>query len=362
MRSFAPIFRRRRRSSSFLLVLLWAETLEFNAQTLLCCNGLLSHNMFFNVENSPSQESVLNVLNVEPLRPKDPKIDLSWILQHALHNREDGTLFWGRDQPLPGDIRKRDAHLIGEWIVRGHLRNFVDSWLETARDADGSESPRKRDLEWANGAVYKVLTHTKEAQPLFEPVISKKDIGFNVFVRPTKSPVYGLTKPNYPYENPLNEPLEELLESDDDRFKNFFEFHFIQAARLFFGMVASNWKDRLCKCRHPPCGHYYVLQRKPRAAYKRGTFCRGHQQSLGAANSQRDRRERKDSILLNTAAGILHERRRRPEWLDDPRNKERLASEVSIRSSGKTSRIVQKNWITRNRPKIEQLLLEMTVP
>lgn len=101
--------------------------------------------MFFRQDNSISQENVLGVLNS---KPPCPTIDDSWILFQALKFKEDGTLFWGRGRRLPEDISTSDAVLIGERIVWGHLRNFVDSWLETGLKRDGGESPTR---EISNG-------------------------------------------------------------------------------------------------------------------------------------------------------------------------------------------------------------------
>jgi hypothetical protein len=138
-----------------------------------------------------------------------------------------------------------------------------------------------------------------------------------------------------------------------------------EVARLFFGLITSDWGPHLSRCRY--CGRYFVHP-KPRPWYKHGTFCDNHHQmSWNAIRRGKETRRLIHSALLDIAATELMKRRvNGPHWQGDRPRKIQLANDVSarIRKSGNPAlRSVRLNvkltWVTRNREEIEKRRLEL---
>ena len=131
-----------------------------------------------------------------------------------------------------------------------------------------------------------------------------------------------------------------------------------EAIRLFVvGIILSESKDCLCKCRYSPCGRYFLLE-KPRRSYRHGTFCtREHQGAFSARERTRELRELiKDDLIERAAKWLLQKRVRDSGWQHDGKLKERVASELNnsspfLRARGRT---VQANWVTRHQQEIEK--------
>jgi hypothetical protein len=147
--------------------------------------------------------------------------------------------------------------------------------------------------------------------------------------------------------------------------RNFFESQRVEAQRLFLGMMASEWKDRLCKCRYQYCGRYF-LHPKPRQCYRRGTLCcREHASSAAAAESMQLARIRGRETLIDAAAQMLCSLRiKGPAWQADPDIKRRLASDlcrvISRERLSSYQQDVKANWVSRHQETIERRRRELS--
>ena len=138
----------------------------------------------------------------------------------------------------------------------------------------------------------------------------------------------------------------------------------MEAQRLFFGIMASDWKDRLCKCRYQYCGRYF-LHPKPRACYRRGMFCcRQHAASAAADESMRRARKTGREKLIELAAQKLCVWRvENRAWQDDADVKRRLASSLCLEIPRcrlqRYQQEVRAHWVSRHQESIEGRRLEM---
>ncbi len=145
-----------------------------------------------------------------------------------------------------------------------------------------------------------------------------------------------------------------------------FERGLKEAARLFTGFMASNWKESVCKCRYERCSRYFLLE-KPRRFYAHGTFCcREHQSHASADALARNLRGRGQTELTEAAArqllkwGICD-----PRWQEDYDRKRRLAEMLSENVIPRMlargfRREVKVNWVTWHRGTIEQKRIELS--
>ena len=148
--------------------------------------------------------------------------------------------------------------------------------------------------------------------------------------------------------------------------RDFFSSHLQSALRLFVGVLASDWKERLYKCRYSPCGCYFIHP-KPRNSYKRGTFCRrehaGHAATKDYIRSTRNRV--KQELIEVAARSLLKLKIADPQWQGDSDIKVRLAARlcqvIAARKMEGYRQQVRPNWITRHRLAIEQARVELSV-
>ena len=131
-------------------------------------------------------------------------------------------------------------------LTSAHLRVYVDEWLQTGRHADGSEWSGQRDLHKAHEALSALWDYLWKAP---------------VKLRPSEGP------DGFELTGFVAEPPAYLGEVGD-----FLEAQIVEANRIFAGLMASDWKHHLCKCRYHCCGCYF-LHPKPRQSYRHGTFC-----------------------------------------------------------------------------------------
>jgi hypothetical protein len=145
---------------------------------------------------------------------------------------------------------------------------------------------------------------------------------------------------------------------------DFFASAIVGAKRIFAGIMTSEWKDRLCKCRHPNCGLYF-LHDKPRQSYRSGTFC-GHEHSKNVAATlamYKTRTHGQEELIEEAARQLLNGGFASPEWQDNSERKCLLAAALSLaiprmRLQG-YKQDVKVNWVTRHQALIEQKRVEL---
>jgi hypothetical protein len=238
---------------------------------------------------------------------------------------------------LPKTISRRESRPIRAALTSAHLRTYVDAWLDTGRNADGSESPGKRDLRKAPDALRELWDYLGNAPAALMPALDSSDFELTMSIaEPTA------------YSGAV---------------RDFFESQTVGAKRLFVGIMASDWKRRLCKCRYQRCGRYF-LHPNPREYYLRGTFCsREHSMRVTAEESMRTSRRIGTEILIKEAARKLCAWKIvGPHWQLDIKIKRRLAGELcSVISRKKLHGYreeVKLNWVTRHQIAIENSRVE----
>lgn len=246
--------------------------------------------------------------------------------------REDG-----QGWQLPDTISRRKSMPMRAALTSAHLRSYVDAWLESGRNADGSESPAQRDLRRAPDALDDLRSYLEQAPAGLIPSIGPS--GFDLVISIAEPTAYS------------------------GRARDFFEAQAIEAKRLFVGIIASDWKGRLCKCRYRRCGRYF-LHPKPRQCYRHGTFCSPHHaMGAGAERSIRMSRAKGSETLVDEAARLLCEWKiGSPGWLVDVALKRRLAGELcSVIARMNLHRYrdeVKMNWVTHHQAIIERKRFE----
>jgi hypothetical protein len=139
---------------------------------------------------------------------------------------------------------------------------------------------------------------------------------------------------------------------------------FEEAARLFTGLMLSEWGRRLCRCRYRACGEYFLKERLRRAPLVHGTFCcRQHQQKASATDCVNKSRAKNRRELIEKAAAILVRRQKvaSPQWLEDQNCKRQLASALSATQLCQRHKLVlRSNWVTSHCHEIEKRRLELT--
>lgn len=238
---------------------------------------------------------------------------------------------------LPRTISKAQSLSMGAALTSAHLRALVDEWLETGRDHDESEAPSRRDLRKALRG-WEVASEFVEQSP---PSMFPAETGFSLAIA---EPHWGR-----PWAG------------------DFFAAQQVAAGRLFVGILASDWQQRLCKCRYSPCGKYFVGA-KVRRSYRHGTFCcREHRAHASADAVTKARRHHARSELIEAAAHWLARAHRNWAWQDDHDLKARLAAVLSEKVSRHPDlqvggQSITVKWVTRNRVTIQQRRLELHPP
>jgi hypothetical protein len=145
--------------------------------------------------------------------------------------------------------------------------------------------------------------------------------------------------------------------------QNFFQAQECSALRLFVGMLASDWKERICKCRDTRCGQYF-LHPKPRQRYHGGTFCcRSHAKRTAAAKCMWATRNEGREELMEEAGRILSEIGGGPNWVANAQVKSKVAQKLCMiiarrRGLKRYHDEVKVNWVSLHRTVIEQKRLE----
>jgi len=232
---------------------------------------------------------------------------------------------------LPDTISTEQSWSIGAALTSARLRTLVDAWLATGRRSDGSEQPLQRDLRKTAAGLSAVAEFVAQAPTRMSLSIDPKGFGL-ILAAPDWSRPYA---------------------------PDFFGAQEVTAKRLFFGIMASDWHQNLCKCRYRSCGRYFVSA-KIRPVYRHGTFCSRDHRARASANAvTKARRLSGKEILIDAAARWLRERDCVSTWQSDPAVKRRLASFLSTKTlknpniRGGRAPVTAK-WTTRNRIAIQK--------
>jgi hypothetical protein len=242
-------------------------------------------------ERIRTQRELVEALNVEPAPPD--------VLAHFIEH-----------QASVGLVPQDEENLVRKSELSSRLRSFVDPWLSSGLNPDGSESPPGRKLP--NFPTY---------------------------------PAHIERSPNW-----ANDFLESIDRDTD---------------RLLRVLYRDDWgKCALCKCRLPSCGRYFWKD-PLRQHYKHGTFCGEHQNHVSAVAGRRKGRAAAENELIDCAAkSLLTYPTDKRNWREDSKYKKQLAAMLSdyIYEKGFQSYWpgVTTNWINRRLRQIEQKRHELT--
>jgi len=237
----------------------------------------------------------------------------------------------------------RDESDLEQRVLASQLRELVDEWLNTGRSTDGRESPSTRNLFRTAKAIQAVRQCAGETPLRLLVDDHLSELAVAIGTEPASS---GL-----PFSFYLSDSFERGLK---------------EANRRFTGLMASDWKESVCKCRYEPCSRYFLLK-KPRRSYAHGTFCcREHHSHASADALTRNLRTRGQRELIEAAARQLLKWGIRDRlWQRDDNRKRRLAEKLCedviprMRSRGYRQE-VKVNWVTWHRGQIERKRLELS--
>ena len=275
-----------------------------------------------------SRRDFICMPHLEVLLDKRELLELLNIDQPA---RETWESMVQRYSENSGAVPADEVHLLWLVEVSRWLRYSVDDWLQTGLNADGSESPRMKDLFRTRQAVLAVHKYADEhaAAVSFSPLVSE--------------PIITIGEPHKYLEEWNAFFLEARKEAD----------------RYFTSLMASDWRQSICQCRFAPCSRYFLLD-KPRRCYRYGTFCCKKHQNSGTSEAYlRQRRiQAKDELIEVAAKLLLKWRVDKPDWHTDTTRKHRLAAELSLHvSERRLHNYLQETgvgWVTRHQMLIEQ--------
>lgn len=235
-----------------------------------------------------------------------------------------------------------DESDLEERVLASQFRELVDEWLNTGRGPDGRESPSNRNLFRTTKAIQAVRECADETPLRLLVDDDSSELVVAVGTEPARS--------GPPFSFYFSASFERGLKA---------------ASRFFTGLMASEWKNSICKCRYEPCSCYFLLE-KPRNSYAHGTFCcRKHQSHASADSLTRNARSRGHKELIEAAARQLLKRGIRDDrWQNDCDGKRRIAEKLRVdviprmRSRGYRHE-VKVNWVTWHQGEIEQKRLEL---
>ena len=235
---------------------------------------------------------------------------------------------------------RTDPGVFERQIVATRLRMYVDEWIDTGVTPNVGEVPLKRDLVKAPAATKLLRDYVEQHQPTL-PFFPKR-LEF----------VFEMCHPAVAYGSFASARRFDLVSRA-----------FEEAARLFAGLMLSEWGQRLCRCRYRACGQYFLIERLRRAPLVHGTFCcPEHQRKASAGDCVRKSRANHRRELIEKAAAILVRWRIASfQWQEDRNRKLRLASALSATQLCQRHKLVlRSNWVTRHCHPIEKRRLELT--
>ena len=287
------------------------------------------------IHNLVTEGRIIGALNAEPLTSQSYDRFLEKYVRGVKRDAQPKPEHGWR---MPKSISREESQPMRAARVSEHLRRFVDAWLETGRNTDGYESPGNRDIGRSIYTKLAVMECLKKCPP--DLIFSSISSELVLFIGEPK------------WKAPISGFPEAVM---------------VEAKVLLFGLMVSDWKERLCKCRYSSCGRYFVLARL-RQSYQHGIFCcREHQRLASAIACTKQKRRSAAAKLIELAAGqLLKWQVNGSDWQGDRSKKKRLASALSSTIlNGKDPNLkahrpqVKVNWVTRNRERIEQRRLEI---
>lgn len=257
----------------------------------------------------------------------------------------NGSYDFGRDRRALAVLFRltpagEEQYEIASQEFRNLLRQYVDMWLETGREPDSTERPCGRRPTMEIAAIVSGYLRTHPALPVNFDKGYRVAIPFRIESFPSLQPKEPATFRQLPGGG-----RARIVEGEHEPCKDVME----HAQRLFVGMLFQEWAMRIAKCRRRQCGRYYVLN-KPRAVYKRGTFCRRCSSLQSAAERTTARRREEHEARLRIASAAYDAWYRK--GAKGPQRLGPLAKYIAWELCRRNKNVKSK-WATRNMKQIE---------
>jgi hypothetical protein len=233
-----------------------------------------------------------------------------------------------------------DPGVFERQIVATRLRMHVDEWIDTGVTPNGGEVPLKRDLVKAPGATKLLRDYVEQHRPTLPSSPGRLEFVFE-----------------------MCHPAVADGSLDSARRFDLVSRAFEETARLFSGLMLSEWGQRLCRCRYVACGQYFLKKCLRHSPLVHGTFCCAeHQRNASAGDCVRKSRANQRRELIEKAAALLVRWRiAGPQWQEDRNRKLKLAFALSETKFCERHKLVLgSNWVTRHCQPIEKRRLELT--
>ena len=208
------------------------------------------------------------------------------------------------------------------------FRSLVNQWIDSGKDAEGVESPFKRNLRdvppgYSRSLILVLADWFQQVKPLswLEP---DGTIGVGV-----------------------GYPIAQKVDAQGCMYIDHAEYARELAVTEFQMLLELPCAPKLTRCANPACQSYYIRKRVRVNEIKRGTYCASCI-GVGSLSRTKATREKRKQRLVEDAARFwvswAQEKRRttRSEWIAEQMNK---ASRPEV--------LVTSVWVSRNRIAIE---------
>jgi hypothetical protein len=232
---------------------------------------------------------------------------------------------------LNGKTAYPEAKEPKQFIAHAHqeLLQHIDEWIDSGRNADGSESPYQRRCDRAPKAW-------EDARSFFE-----------------------YFRYNVDWQLIPGEPPQLRLRPRKNRVWGALEAR-VRNGLILASVLLSDLRLRLAKCRYRNCGRRYFLLSHPREkAYANGLFCcTEHNRKEAAMRGTKERRQQTSDRLIEFAARELS------RYGERPRGKERLVTILNQKIANDPNQQprheLKVNWVTRHLQEIQKKAKELS--
>jgi|SRR5215472_767103 len=195
----------------------------------------------------------------------------------------------------------------GRASVAKQLRDWVDEWINSGRDAHGVETPATRNYEKAQTVERAVEDYSLGSRMCLMGFGQALYLSFDLF---------GQTEESVAGKFTLAPAIKTI------------------AGEKLVLILLSDLRFKLARCRHQECGKFFILKHWKRT-YRNGTFCsecqrqRSHNSALLATANGRERVE--EELHLLVAKQFKNQILADPGWHKDPKLKARITRYLNSR-------------------------------
>jgi len=207
------------------------------------------------------------------------------------------------------------------------MLRLIDNWIDSGRNADGSESPTRRNHGRAQEAWSDACWYFKEHAQL-------------------------QLIPGEPPQLRLSAKWNKVWGTLEARARN---------GLIMATVLLSDLRFRLAKCRYQKCGRYFLLSHPREKPHANGLFCcTAHNRAEAAMKGMKLRRAEATASLIESAAREVWRQKKQGRAF---RVKERLVATLNqqiARDRRQTREQLHVNWVTRHWKEIQKKAEELS--